>query len=264
MNKSPLKQQKRLFQKDKALNNHILANVDTDAFSVCKPDQSKWTADEKKKFRDFINSQFPELIRWSDDGEYEKFLVVKSKNYVMLKKLPDGSVKKIVKGSAFKDSKKPKAMSQYMMEMVDLILDEKFDELVPLYERYAKSILNITDISPWAKKLTVTGKITSCVGHEKMDVVQKSKLKVRLNETKVYDAIQHTDFQEGDKIYLYFRSDKTYKLASEFDGDYDQKALLTSLYNTTQIFKKLPKDIFDLDKFVNYSLKRNRQLLESL
>ena len=66
------------------MNNHILCNVDTDSFSVCKPDMSPWSQEEKETFRKYINSQFPELIRWEDDGEYIKFLVVKTKNYANL------------------------------------------------------------------------------------------------------------------------------------------------------------------------------------
>lgn len=238
------------------MNNHILCNVDTDSFSVCKHDQSPWTLEEKQAFQDYINSFYPEQIKWCDDGEYSKFLVIKSKNYVMI----DSKGKRKIKGSALKDSKKPKAASKFMLEMVDLLLEEKTEEMVPLYEKYVKEIMTLTDISPWCKKLTVTEKITRCKGHEKMDVVEKSKLKVRANETKVWDAIKHTDFQEGDKVYVHFKADKSYGLSHEFTGDYDKKSLLLSLYSSVKIFK----NVLDMSKFINYSLKRNNKQLQEI
>lgn len=231
------------------LNNCILANVDTDSFSVCKPDQSPWTKEEKEAFINYINSGFPELIKWCDDGIYSKFLVIKSKNYVMINE----KGKRKIKGSALKDQKRPKALLQYTEEFVQLLLDEKQDELLGLYHKYVSEIINLKDVTPWSKKLTVTSKITKCKGHETRTLEENKLRGIRTNESKVWDAIKHTNFQEGNKIYVYFKNDKSYGLANEFTGDYDKKALLRSLYSVTQVFK----NVIDFSKFTNYSLVKN-------
>lgn len=237
------------------MNNHILCNVDTDSFSVCKPDQSPWTKEEKLAFTNYINSNFPELIKWADDGEYLKFLVIKSKNYVMI----DSKGKRKIKGSALKDQKRPKSLLQYTQEFVQLLLDEKQDELLGLYNKYVQEIMDLKNITPWAKKLTVTDKITKCAGHEKYSEEEKKLRGIRSNETKVYDAIKHTNFQEGNKIYLYFKEDKSYGLANEFTGDYDKKSLLKALFNVTKVFI----NVVDISNFTNYSLVKNFKSLQS-
>lgn len=243
------------------MNNHILCNVDTDSFSVCKPDQTPWTPEEKQKFMDYINAGFPELIKWCDDGEYIKFLVVKSKNYATV--YYDEKKQKVttkIKGSALKDQKRPKALLKYTEEFIELLLNKETDLLLDLYHKYVNEIMNIQDITSWTKKLTITAKITKCVGHEKFDKQEKKLRGIRSNETKVYDAIKHTNFQEGNKIYVYFKQDRSYGIAEEFSGDYDKKALLKSLFAVTKVFIK----IINFDKFPNYSLVKNyKTLLET-
>lgn len=238
------------------MNNHILCGVDTDSFAICKPDQSLWTPEEKKKFIDYINSKFPPTIYWSDDGEYAKFLVIKSKNYVMV----DMKGKRKIKGSALKDQKRSKALLQYTEEFIQLLLDKNNEGLLDLYHVYVKKIMNIEDMTPWTKKLTITDKITRCAGHELLSKEEKKENGIRANESKVWDAIKDTQFQEGNKIYIYFKEDNSYGLVENFDGNYNRTALLKNLWSITNVFSK----VVNMDQFPKYANKSNKKLLNSL
>ena len=235
------------------MNNLILAKVDTDAMSVCKPDQSPWTKEEELKFVEYINSQFPELIRWESEGTYEKLLVLKTKNYVFY-----SEGKKKIKGSALTDSKRSKIYLQFMEDIVDYLLTDRADQINDLYKKYIKQAINIQDIHPWCKKVTITDKILNCKGHHKLSKEQLKAKGLRSNETKVYDALKGKHVQEGDKIYVYFQEDRTLALDSDFDGKYSKPDMLKGLHSCLKVFK----NVLDIDQFVNYSLKKNYKVLE--
>jgi hypothetical protein len=114
-----------------------------------------------------------------------------------------------------------------------------------IYNKYVKEILNITDISRWASKKTVTSNVLNGT---------------RKNETNVKDAIINTEYAEGDKIYTYFREDDTLGLAENFDGKYNKARLLEKLYKTALVFEL----VISKETFINYKLKRSQKLLENL
>jgi DNA polymerase elongation subunit (family B) len=231
-------------------------NVDTDSFSCCKPDQSSWTKEEVAKFLNYINSKFPELIKFDDDGLYDKVLVLKSKNYVLL----TGSKRKI-KGSALKDQKKAPALLKFIEQIIDILLNNGTQEDVNnLYKSYIKKANNITDITEWCKKVTITDKILKCKGHAEMSPEKKKELGIRANESKIYDALHGKHVQEGDKIYLYFKSNRDYGLLETWDGDYSKEDLMKNIHSCVNTFKNL----LDMDGFVKYHLKGNKKLLEEL
>ena len=220
--------------------NFLIANGDTDSIMFCKADQSEITSDEQEAMLNEINSILPERIRFSNDGYWKAGLIVKAKNYVLF----DGTKMKI-KGSALRPANKEKALKMFMERLVRHLLNNEESELNALYNEYAKEILNLKDITRWSTKHTIT------------DAVMKSP---RANEKKVLDACKNIDIQLGDKIWLFFKPDKSVCLQEEFDGTYHKEALFKKLFDTLKIFKA----VIDIKQFPNYSLKRNQKLLETL
>ena len=75
----------------------------------------------------------------------------------------------------------------------------------------------------------------------------------RLNETNIADAIEETEYVEGDKVHTFYLPDDTLCLKENFKGEYNKRRLLKRLYDTAKIFK----NIIDINEFKNYSLKKN-------
>lgn len=217
-----------------------LVNADTDSISFSKGDETFLTKEERVGLLNELNAMFPEKIRFEDDGYYSTLGVFGAKNYVLQSE--DGKVK--YKGSAIKATGKEKALQEFIKDIIKEILDRTCS-YEQVYNKYAKEILNVTDINRWASKKTVTEKVLNGT---------------RPNETKVKDAINNTEYAEGDKIYTYFKEDKTLGLAENFDGKYNKEKLLEKLYKTALVFEEvIPKTTF-----INYKLKRSQKLLENL
>jgi DNA polymerase elongation subunit (family B) len=96
-----------------------LVNLDTDSLSFCKQDGSAYTKEEY----DTIYKEINEIMysEWEADGEFDKVLVLKAKNYVLK---PKGSDKLKYKGSSITDSKKEPALQEMLNEMIKALLDE--------------------------------------------------------------------------------------------------------------------------------------------
>jgi hypothetical protein len=105
--------------------------------------------------------------------------------------------------------------------------------------------MNIKDINRWSFKKSITESVLN---------------PERTNEQKVIDALEGTDYQQGDKRWLFYKNDQTLCLAEKFDGDYDRKRLIKSVYNTIGIFE----NIIDIEVFIKYHNKRNNDLLMEL
>lgn len=223
-----------------------IVNVDTDSCSFCKQDMSPFSEEEQQSLLDEINSMIPELIRFSHDGIYDKFIVIRAKNYVTKgfnKKKQKWEVK--IKGSALKGTMKEPKFKQFMSEFLNLLLEGQPEKTIDLYNDYAYQISTIIDIKPWAFRKTVTKTLWTSQ---------------RSNETRVWASIQHTMPQEGDKVSLYFNDQGLPQLANEYTGNHDTKRLLDKLRDTLEIFE----NVIDKSLYPNYSLKKNRQALEDL
>lgn len=223
------------------MNNFILANLDTDAISICKQDMSKFTKEEDIKLLADLNSYFPEEIKFAPDGEFEVFVVLKSKNYIMY----DGKKIKL-KGSSLKSSTLEPGLKTFLNEMIDAIVFDRMDQLVSIYNKHIKLVYNITDIKPWAKKMSLSPTTFNST---------------RTNETKVVDAIKGSEYGSGDRIYVYPTNDGKLKLAERYENDHDVDVYLKKLFNTTKRFETI-MDVKSM--FVNYSLKGKKQALKEL
>jgi hypothetical protein len=190
------------------MNNYTLVNVDTDSLSICKPDMSPFTDEEFKQYLVELNQQFPELIKWEDDGMYEVFIVLKAKNYVMVKK----GGKKTIKGSALKVTTKEPAMRELINGVIDMIINiqdqtQLHCAITTHYHNLVKEAMDITDIKRWVKRVTISDKTLSSD---------------RTNESKIRDAIVGTEYKEGDRVYMFFREDESLCLVENFDSNYDR------------------------------------------
>jgi DNA polymerase elongation subunit (family B) len=218
----------------------ILVNGDTDSISIAKPDGTPFNEDERRQLLNEINSLLPEQIKMDDDGYYESVVVIKTKNYALY----DGKKTKI-KGSGLKGSSKEPALREFMQKALRYLLDGEGHRLRGLYDEYAFEAMNIKDMKRWAARKTISAKILA---------------QERTMEKKVYEAVKHLSLQEGDRHYLYFKSDLTLKIADDFDGDYCKETMLKKLYLTLKIFQT----VIDIEQFPNYSLKKNKKLIEEL
>jgi DNA polymerase elongation subunit (family B) len=219
-----------------------LTSVDTDSIAFCKADQSPMDAEEQEQLRQELNTLYPERIRFMDDGYFQKSLVFAAKNYLNY----DG--KKIkTKGSALKSSTLESGFKEFLQTMASAILNDQTNYL-EIYNKYVKRVCSITtkeEMKVFCSKKTIS------------NTTLESE---RTNETKIVDAIADTEYVVGDKVWLYFKNDKSLGLVENFNGDYDRNVLLKKLYNTAFRFE----NIINCDIFLNYSLKKNQKSLEAL
>lgn len=216
-----------------------LCNVDTDSISFCKNDGSAFSEEEQIQLLEEINSLMPERIKYEHDGYFKRIIILKAKNYI----LDDGKKVKI-KGSSLKDTKRSPALRAMIKEIVDDLLHDK-GLLLEIYHKYIKEAKDIKDISRWVSKKSITESVLN---------------PKRLNEQKVLDALQGTEYQQGDKRYFFYKEDMSLCLVEKFDGDYSKSKLYENIYNTIYIFES----IINIDVFPNYKLKKNQELLENI
>ena len=241
-----------------------ITNADTDSISFCKYDGSEFSEDEITSILEDINSFLPDDILMEDDGIYDRMLISKAKNYVLLEK---GKDKLKFKGSSFKDSKKEPALRKMLNELIDSLIFGKGKE-VEIYEKYIEKACTIDDISEWIIKKSITKKLLESE---------------RTNESKVRDAFNGRSFREGDKIYLFNDIDgeiqlvrngepvfikrtgepkmipnKILRLYEDYNGSYDKEHYIGRVYKTMKILE----NVLDLSQFERYDIKRGKKILE--
>lgn len=248
---------------------YTLVNVDTDSFSVTNGKNA--TKEEYANELKELNALYPELIRWEDDGIYDKVIVIRAKNYVLVK---DGKIK--YKGSAIRDQKKEPALAEMLQNMVKAMLSGEKSALPSIYQNYVKEAIQIRDINRWLTKKTVTKAVlkgTETASKNVMNAITESI------ETGVVEGVQ-----EGDKIWVYnsingeiqekkkgepvFYKDGRPKMIPNYilrdhrlwKGDEDKLHYVERVYDTVQILSNL----INKEEFVDYTLKRNRELLKGL
>jgi DNA polymerase elongation subunit (family B) len=240
---------------------YTLINVDTDSFTYSKG--RAVSSDEFATDIEAINAMYPGGIVWEDDGLYEAALVLKAKNYILF----DGNTYKY-KGSALKDQKKEPALKEMLQRMTRALLTGEQASAPLIYNEYVQEILNITDISRWAAKKTVTEKLLTGEG---------------TTEAKLREAIQAEQLSQGDKFYIYPAIDgltqaivknepvfyrngepklipnRVYRLTKYHADNVDIEHLFKRLFDTVSILKP----VLDIELFTNFSLKKHAELLQA-
>lgn len=219
---------------------YLIVNTDTDSISFCKQDGSEFTKEEQQGLLNEINSLLPDMIKFEHDGMFEKVIVVKAKNYILY----DGKKLK-VKGSGLKKSTSESAIKEFCSSIIEDLIYNDGQNLINLYQNYIIEANNITDISRWCTRKTISEKVLNGT---------------RANETKVLDAVSGTEFSEGDRIYLFFKEDGSLSTADKFDGGYLKKKYLEKVYNTIKTFET----VIDISMFTKYHLKKNQEELKKL
>ena len=242
---------------------YIMTNADTDSISFKKPFSAKFSEGEKISLMEEINAKLPSMIEYEDDGYFDKFVVVKAKNYVMREA---GDTKIKYKGSSFKDSKKEIALKELMFKVIEESIMEDNDDYIQLYENAVQEAINIEDISRWCVKKSITKKVFSSE---------------RTNETKVVDAIKGKGYRIGDKAFVFndvdgmkqkkakgelvflksgkpsMEENRILKVKEDFKGHYDKIHYVKRVYKTMLILE----NVIDKEKLKNYGLKKNFKLL---
>lgn len=222
------------------MHDFILAACDTDAFTVCKKDQSEFSKEELEKLTEELNSFFDNGITWDFEFCIPRFIVLKAKNYIMY----DGESIKL-KGSSLKSSTMEPKLKEFNSEIINAMVFD-LGGYVEIYNKYINEVLNLQDIKPWASKKTISSKTLE---------------NDRTNEVKIRTAFKGTEYVEGDRIYLYYKEDGSLCLAENFKQDHDKKKLLEKLYKCTKRFETV-LDVKTL--FPNYALvKSYKKLLEN-
>jgi DNA polymerase elongation subunit (family B) len=244
---------------DSGFHDFIIGPTDTDSISFCKRDMSGFSSDEQTEFLSALNSVMDPGITFEDDGYFSQILAVAAKNYCLIE---SGSTKIKYKGSSIKDAKKEPMLRQFMDEVIDSLLYER-GTVPAIYERYCNEARNITDISQWAVKKSISKKLLSSERKQETDVV------AALGDVSQY--------REGDKVFIYntarkfvpdldengtpllYKSGprkgqpkgemvKVLKLTKDWDGIVDTEHYLTRIYDTLWIFE----EVLDMKEFTCY------------
>ena len=226
----------------KNMNLYNISAVDTDSIKIYRKDGLPISEEDRLKILFDMNYATPSGIVLEEDGYYEKMLVVKSKNYVTVKQ-----GKLDVKGSALKATMKEPALQRFINDVIMYLIEDKQEALHALYNNYARAIgrINASTIADWASKKTVTKSVLN---------------PKRTNEARVKESFAGMDIQEGDKINVFYRTEKDLELVQNFNGEYCQDKLYKKLHASIKIFETL----IDTKLFPNYSLKKNKELLANL
>jgi DNA polymerase elongation subunit (family B) len=215
--------------------------VDTDSITIWKNGEA-FNNDEVKQLLNEINGLLPIEIKFELDSMYDSIMVVKAKNYAYR----EGD-KITVKGSALKASTKCLALKEMIKYIIkNTLYGKSFEEIKQLYIEYIKEASNVKDIKRWAARKTLSS-----------TMMESS----RTNETKVLDALEGSDYTEGDRFFVYYKPDNSLGLVENFDGEYNKPRLYKNIYDTISVFDT----IFDIKThFPNYSLKKNLKIINEI
>lgn len=221
--------------------NFVLSCVDTDGLTFCKPDQTPFKEEEVDTLLIELNSFMPERVKLDLEEVYPKILVIKAKNYVL--QYPDGTLRH--KGSALRSPTLEPALKEFLNKVIDSILQDKQD-YDKIYFEYVKEAIDVKDIKRWSTRKTIS---------------EKTLESERTNESRIRDAIEGSEYVEGDRAYFFFTSNGELSLIENYKGDYNRDKMLGKLYKCSQRFNTV---LNTKDLFLNFSLKRNSKKLKEI
>lgn len=245
---------------------YIIVNADTDSISFRKKDSSEFSKEDMDDIINEVNGIFPEMIEYEDDGYFEKIVVVKAKNYV-LKEFGKDKLK--YKGSSLSDPKKEPALLEMLKRIIEEVFIKEETDYRSVYDEYLAEAYNIGDINRWAIKKSITEKLL-----EGNDTIKK----------KVLKALEGTEFQIGDKVFLFqdvdgerqkvvkgeleyytdgrpkMKANDIYRKVTNFSGTYDKWHYIKRVYSTVETLVNL----IDLKSIPKYHNKTQRTKLEEL
>jgi len=214
--------------------NFTICNADTDSIMFCKSDMSPFSEDEQESLLNEINNLLPKEIKFSNDGIFKKVIILKAKNYIMVD--VNGKVK--LKGSALRSSTLEPIIKTMFTEIINLLIADKMSEIKEVYQRYLDITDNITDISPWCTKKTLSPTTYNST---------------RKNETDIINALKGTEYRSGDRVYV-FNKEKTIETGEVYKR--------TGLPKTKVIKYLVLKEQFDGEYSTSHYRKRVKAAVE--
>lgn len=211
--------------------------VDTDSIKYYNP-SCPLTPDVTAENTNEVNALFPKGIKWDDEGIYKVFVVVKSKNYIMV----DSNDKVKLKGSSMKSSKLEPSLKVLQKDIIDMLIGRGDNESIQkIYERHAKNAAKIKDITPWCSRKTIS---------------ERTINSTRKNERLLVEALAGESYQLGDRFEFYYTRDGILKLSGKFEPhkpDHDVKRILGKIYKTCQVFA----NVADTESLTNFVLTKH-------
>ncbi len=140
----------------------ILVNVDTDSISFARKDGSPITKEDRDFLLKELNSEYPNLINFGDDGYFDRGIVVASKNYVFLDpNNPNPKKREIKKGATLKATRKEIYLKDFLNQFVAILKDKNwtYNQVIDLYNKTAKECIDLPDMSRHAYKVAITDKV---------------------------------------------------------------------------------------------------------
>lgn len=216
--------------------------VDTDSIKYYCP-QEPLTSEVTAANTDEVNALFPSGIKWDDEGIYKVFVVVKSKNYIMV----DSKDRVKLKGSSMKSSKLEPSLKGLQKEIIDMLISSvlefggNHESIQTIYERHSTNAAKIKDITPWASRKAIS---------------ERTVNSTRKNEKLLIEALAGEPYQLGDRFEFYYTRDGLLKLSGKYDPskpDHDVKRILGKIYKTCQVFA----NVADTESLINFTLSKH-------
>ena len=186
-----------------------VVEIDTDGVYF-QPPATITSEAEELAYVERIGTILPPGIRLAHDGSYAAMLSLKMKNYVLV----EHSGHKIFKGSSLRSRADERYGKHFLTEAVDLLLDDKPEKLLHLYQTLIDKIeAGEMPIEELAKRERVTEKLLS------------SDMRKRAAE-----AIRGAGIKQGEFVSLYQKRDKSLGLLQDYAHDEDSDYYAQKLY----------------------------------